>query len=546
MAWKLTIGGTDRTALVRGVDHAYLEFPFNGRATARFTIKPGLIPARFSEVVIYAQDGTTPLFGGVITGRTVTGLAPQSAASLTAIDCADFGVYLDWCSTSLSYTGDVSVEDVVADLVSTTLGTYGLTYTPTVTGVTLAPFAWASKRCSDALREVCDKAGLVYSVTPAKAILVYAPGATAAPVTITDADTHCETLEWVDIDTVPSTKVVLSCGTSGTFMYTGTRTANGTDTSWVFDVRGLTPPYSVAVGAGYATVTPVGGGGEFEWSLATYTLTVGTAATPTAGTVIVVSYWVGRPFVVIAPKPPLTPGTPVIEYLASAPDIIDVASGQDYADALLARVNQSPRELVITTRELGFAPGQKLTVDIAGRSVDADFSITSVSMDLITSTFWRSTVRATESVIYQGGYLDQWRTLTGGMSSGLSIAGGSVVSPTGSPFHAHIGGSRSRVMTGTSWEPIAECKTVTAHATGTYTFRFEAVTENAATSIAVRLWDETASAVVVTSSAITATTWAAGRTALSVLLTIGHVYYAEYENSDAVYGTLVGQASVEM
>jgi hypothetical protein len=42
----------------------------NDRARATFYTEPGYEPTRYHEVLIYAQDGTTKLFGGVIRRRT--------------------------------------------------------------------------------------------------------------------------------------------------------------------------------------------------------------------------------------------------------------------------------------------------------------------------------------------------------------------------------------------------------------------------------------------------------------------------------------------
>ena len=81
MAFRLTIAGVDQTSLIRTNDKATITRPLNGQATAKFTCNPSLIPAQFAKVVMYEQDGTTPLFAGVITKRSIRPVVRWSAGS---------------------------------------------------------------------------------------------------------------------------------------------------------------------------------------------------------------------------------------------------------------------------------------------------------------------------------------------------------------------------------------------------------------------------------------------------------------------------------
>jgi hypothetical protein len=78
----------------------------------------------------------------------------------------------------------------------------------------------------------------------------------------------------------------------------GQRTGDGVTTSWVFDLIGATAPWALTVAGTPYTVTPVSGGGNFEWDPATATLYRGTAPIPGVGQVIEVQYWVSCPFTV--------------------------------------------------------------------------------------------------------------------------------------------------------------------------------------------------------------------------------------------------------
>jgi hypothetical protein len=427
MAFKLTIappGGSavDKTSLIRQTDKATITLPLNARATAHFTCLPTLIPARFSEVVFYAQDGTTPIFGGVITRRSIRPLHDYAAPSLADIDCGDYSTYADGCYTNLSYSGTVQLETVLADLVTEKLGAHGITYTPVTTGSALAPFSWSgsNKRVSDALRELSDKTGWVFTVSPAKALTMSLLGSVAAPYNLSDATPHCRELTWADSDYLPSNKVIVTCGPSGAASLTQVWTANGTDTSWVTSTpaAGLDPTHVTVGGA----IKVVGAGEAFTWDNPTHTLGVGTDPTPAYGTVISLVYIGLFPFVVTASAA----GSPVIEYLSTAPDVTTVAAGQELADGLLAKLNQAPREITVLTNDQGWAPGQALTVALSARSVTGAFMITQVSIELVTAQTWHYTLTATETTTYQGNWLDQWRTLTGG--GGSTSAGSTTVS----------------------------------------------------------------------------------------------------------------------
>ena len=420
MAFALTIAGTDRTSLIRQTDKATITLLLNARATAKFTCLPSLIPARFAEVVFYAQDGTTPIFGGIVTKRSIRPMHDYAAPSLADVDCGDYTTYADFCYSNLSYVNTVQLETVLGDLVTEKLGAYGITYTPVTTGISLAPFTWSSKRVSDALRELSDKTNLVFTISPLKALTMFAPGSSPAPYSLTDAAPHCREVTWADSDYTPSNKIIVTCGPSGAASLTQVWTANGADTSWVTSTpaAGLDPTHVTVGGA----IKVVGAGEAFTWDKPTHTLGVGTDPTPAYGTVISLVYIGLFPFVVTASAA----GSPVIEYLSTAPDVTTVAAGQELADGLLAKLNQAPREITVLTNDQGWAPGQALTVALSARSVTGAFMITQVSIELVTAQTWHYTLTATETTTYQGNWLDQWRTLTGG--GGSTSAGSTTVS----------------------------------------------------------------------------------------------------------------------
>ena len=440
MAWKIEIGGVDKTTAIHLPAGVRLTLPLNGRTRATFTTSPGYSPARFAAVTIYDTDGTTALFGGFILQRRLTGLAFGVSHALTECEAVGLDAYLDWATVSLSWATDPTLQDVLDDLIAALPAGYGITLDATdYSATTLSAFAWTNVRASDALRELCDRTGLIYTMSPAGVLALAAPGGSAAPMTITDGDPNCRELVWTDPSEPPVTTVKLLCG-EGTATVVQTWTANGTDTSWVTDLPGTFTAGYVTVGGIFMTV---GTGAMYEWDPATHTLSVGTASTPTNGTLIKLTYEAQYPFTVTA----TTAGTPDVTRVFERTDVFDVAQGQEIADGLLDQLSATAaRQVEVVTLEAGWRPGQEVTVDLTNRAVDATCAITEVEISLETDTYWVYRFTAVELTVYDGGYLAAWRALLAGSASG---AGSVVTSATGGdvtiasfPGPIYLGGSR--------------------------------------------------------------------------------------------------------
>jgi hypothetical protein len=181
MAWKLTLAGTDRTTKIHRPGSVWVDWVLNERATARFVCKPGFVPARFSEAVIYAQNGTTVLYGGLVNPRRSMAHEATRALYRTSVDCADYGVYADWCYQTKTYASPVTLKTVLTDLVTDKLSAYSITlHASQVTGPTLEAFAWTTMRVSDALRQLSERTGYVWMITSEKKLRMVVPGTDAA------------------------------------------------------------------------------------------------------------------------------------------------------------------------------------------------------------------------------------------------------------------------------------------------------------------------------------------------------------------------------
>lgn len=448
MAWKALIGGVDHTADLALHQTITIERQLNERATAKFVCNPGYLPARFTEAVLYDIDGTTPIFGGVVLKRSIDGIQAIGQPFFTQVDCGDYFTYFDWAYISLTYDVDVTLEDVLDDIVAALPASYSITVDAgQATGPTLAPFSWDRKRASDAVRELSDRTGYVALVSPLKALKMFIPGTDAAPFALTDATPHCQTFGWADSDRVPANHITVIAGPAAVASATQTWIQAGAATSWVVDIPnavGSAPPGYVTVNGIFRTVGP---GGHYEWDDVTGTLSLGTDPTPTDGWSIVLVYNGQFPFIVTA----TSAATPEIQFQQAYPDVTNYQQAQEIADGLLAQLDQQPRDADVTTVDVGWEPGQALSVALTAR-MTADFVLTGLTITLqpkAPSPRWVYQFPAIESATYQGSYLDQWRALTGGSSSGVStVSGGGGSSPvTVLPSPVYMGGASTISVT---------------------------------------------------------------------------------------------------
>lgn len=432
----IEIGGAAVTGEIARAD---FELGLNQRSRAQLVFGDGLLPDRGADVVLFARDRATRIFGGLIMTRRVRGEVPGILGNATEADCLDYSVYFDDAAVTLSYAAPVAVEDVIADVVDQVLGDYGLTYTPVATGLTLEPFSWVDVIVTDAFKQISDKTGVVFRTTPEKALDVFVPGTDAAPLTITDANINAFDLSWADGPRLPANTVELLCGPAGPGLIGQRWVADGIASSWVTDLPAIDPPpILVEVDDGVtpylATVVPLGtGGGQFEWDRDTHTLSLGTDPLPAAGTTITLGpnlnfpdspftyYTVQFPFKVIVPS---VPPTPRITYREARPDCVEYGPALEIATGILARESQERKDLEVVTDEDGFLPGQALTVDTTARyGLDADYLIASVRGRIVNALHWEYGVTAQAAapdVAYQGSHVDQWKALTSGGGGGTS------------------------------------------------------------------------------------------------------------------------------
>lgn len=434
----LKLDGVDITESASDVS---IDKVMNERARATFVVE-GVIPEEDQVVLAYAKDGSTLIFGGLVLDWDINGPGDNDTEhDIAEVEAVGWERYTDWCSISLSYAVAVAVEDVIDDFVTAVLGDYGLTYTPTATGIMLAPFTWVNVPAADAIRQLRERTGLVITFNPDKSITTSAPGAVAAPFQITDANLYrLSKFKVGNQSRERGNRVVITFGPTG----------HGDDIEHTWIADGVATEFSLLdqnvrasdVWPGVVTIDgtsypiwPAGGapGGEgIEWANAVDDGTLSFLGAPWValipnGAEIVLRYAPQFPFTIARE----TGATPVKEVRLTKEDTIDYGAAVEITDQALARIDRaSAKRLDIITDEDGFDIGQTLTVNTTARGgVVAAFLIAAITIAMVIGDeHWEYSFQVTEGDQPQPTSNDDWRQLTSGRGAATEL---SVVSVSG-------------------------------------------------------------------------------------------------------------------
>lgn len=440
MAWKLLVNSVDKTSTIAQPSTPQITLSLNNRGTAKFLVLPGYVPSKYDDVQIYAQDGVTKLFGGIVLKRTGQPFGPNAATTQMAIgvEVTDYQVYGDWCFSTRTYTSAPTLKTVLQDLVTDCLGTYGVTLDAAqVTGPTLTGFTgWSNTKVSDAWRALYTATGYVLRIDANKAMKMFVPGTDAAPFSTTDATPHCMSLDWADSDFQSTNTIILQCGTAGAADFTDSQTATGNGSQTVFTFPAASPittglpthrPYTLDGGGGTIHV-----GGvvkhettDYTWTVnqATATSTLTMVVAPGVGVVIDFLRQIQQPFTVIA----TTGASPPRTTFASDPNVVTVPAAVTEANQMLTTLGGDPRQANCQSLDIGWLPGQLWTINVTTRGINANFTIGDVNIMLVSDSYWVYKFFGNETVNYQGNAVDKWRALLGGSAG----SGGSVLATGG-------------------------------------------------------------------------------------------------------------------
>lgn len=244
--WKLVIGGVDHTSLVRRAGRFQaptFENERRVRGLLEFDIEAS--PDKYVDVVAYAKDGVTKVFGGLLTRREPIEV-PAGAPFCTRCECTDYLIYTDWCYWTKQYTTDQTLLQVLTDLVTEKLAAYGLSLDPTQpVGPTLsAPFGWTRRRVWDVLLDLSLATGYDPAADPDRVVSMRLPGSLAAPVALTEAARNLSRLTYTDPSAVPANTIIGVFGPSGTGADPVTYTWTAQAGVYTYSLAGVAVPTS--------------------------------------------------------------------------------------------------------------------------------------------------------------------------------------------------------------------------------------------------------------------------------------------------------------
>lgn len=534
MAFRMTIGGVERAS---SIDFAKMpvtvSLKHQQRPTATFMTMPDYFPAKYSEVVIYAYDETTPIFGGFVLKRETAGVVERVLLSRAIVECTGFIAYADYCYITLNYTVATPLEDILDDIVTAKLGGYGITYTPSATGINIEPFTCENKRVSDLLRDLAARASRRIEVSPTKVLTVSSYGAASA-TSITDATPNCLDLTWSDSTDIAPTKIILICGsgtrqTSESFVGSDGVVSSGashftTNYPATLDYHGYWPNLITVNGTntpvGWEPVTPmVKDGGPFEWvwdavnhRLKHDDTTFGAVAGAT--TITNVRYTIAYPFTYEADSG----ASPAIEEVLVRPDILYREHAVQLAPSLLAQRGVDSIDLKIHTLSSQFVLGEKVTVNITARGgLNDDFLIVNHTTIIYSDHNWHYNLDAVNADEFRGDYVDDWREMSGdpigGGNTAVSIVSGGSGSSGGtptvvaSPIWVYLGGSKSTSIAANPAAWVQVVNGIDYHPKVSFTAEVRVViwARNAGVGVTARLHNVT-DGTSVSSSKVTSTT----------------------------------------
>jgi hypothetical protein len=422
-----------------GLEVPRIELVMNGRSTATVVLTKDApsIPPRYSKVLIYDVATGESLFGGFIENRTIEPYEDTIHDFYITCQLSDCGLLWDSCLVNLAYAAPTTPEDVLDDLVTKYLNPrFDTVYAKVTTGYTLQPTSWVNKTASSVLRDLNTKCGVAYYITPNNEILAFAPGTLRAPYDITDAAPHSKKVTWTDSDQTPANNIVVELSTpvvatevfdtpgvtDGDYQYFETTFPCSQNSSDMWP-RALVVDGASVVGVLFSFPTATY---PWGWDYINHRLVCDTryATPPGAGHVVSITYAIAAVVV--------TSGeTPQMDALIS--EDVAMLDAEEVGIEKLRVLNQSPRTITIISFESGWAPGQTGDITRTNRGlVGASYLISNVVLEL-QEGHWTRTITGLENAIYQGSYIDQWKSIMGEGGSGSTPTPPPVIPPETPP-----------------------------------------------------------------------------------------------------------------
>lgn len=360
--------------------------------------------------IVLVTENSVRIFGGYVSGVRERGFGGPNCNDLVVeIQATSYEINTQRRVVTAEISGgspSATLIEVLTDLIDDYFDVVGVVLHPLqATGPTVPQLSFSRVRGDQVIRSIIESIGYLYSIDFNNQLRAWAPGDILAPQNY-DEDTNPELLTG-DIEVEKqlqngyANRVVLVGDPIAVPDYIDLYTGDGVTTTFTLTYQ-VASTYGYIVNNGVAeTLRETSGApGSADWVVDRVAGTITRDAGAPANT-NPISFTYNGIFVPSATAEDAgeIAALGLYEHLEEVTAVPQNLSAQDYADALLAQKVASKDEIVkVITRQLGFHPGQTMTMTSATRQLSGNYLLTQVdTMDEAGGVRLLRTITATKS-----------------------------------------------------------------------------------------------------------------------------------------------------
>ena len=419
MAITVLINSVDKTSSVR-LGTLNIQDKLNSRNSCKFRLidTAGTYRPLVGQEVEITDTATE--FKGTIEGIKESRVAHNNSTLSFDITCVDYNQLCDRYTVAQVYD-NMTLKDIVEDIVDTALSGESVTYTNVETGPTITKAVFNYKTVTQCFNELSNLAGMDWYIDYDKDLHFFSRSSNSAPEDFTNANNNFIDIEIENSREQYRNRQYLRAGNDITDSRTETFLGDGERKTFTLKYLVAKVPTSVLVGVTVKTIgiRDVETGKDFYWSKGSKEITQDDSGTAlTDAEVLSITYQGLYPIIIRADKEDgitdrvsIEGGTGVYEAIEEDMSIESQDTAKDKADALLRRYGTIPQRLYITTDSTGFKAGQLVNVNVTEHDLDGTYLIQSVTKNTLgKGDVIRSTITALSGENI-GGWVDFFRKI---------------------------------------------------------------------------------------------------------------------------------------
>jgi len=442
--WDATwsIAGVNRDAYVRVMENFDLTFRLGSRAILRATVvdrdhivdtENAYRPQIDDDVIATDRHTLAPIYTGKILNVEDDSFENHRGVA-TRIECVSNQMALARrVVVGKSYDVGTTLKEIAQDLISTYLTEFSITLNPA-----MLPGPTLSERLDidgiyveDAFRLLSKMFGWVYRLEPTNVLDMFEVGSIVSPYDL-DGDAIYGKVIWKKTKGTYANRVILRAGGNKTFPASETFQGNGVTRIFPLSYRPTEWVNSYYDG-GYVHTAPyeVPSLFEFNFDVANrrviqQDVTSGVPHPPIQpGHTLRVDYTAQGPITVIAKDDAEIALRGSWDTIVDEPDITDIANANLFAANHLDRRLALPRSVVVNVKGGYVSPGSVLTFNLPKRQISGQWLVTAARGVEREDGKIAWTLELLEGLqIQSNSWLDFWKNLVGGNTSGTGASGG--------------------------------------------------------------------------------------------------------------------------